>query len=211
MTCNLSNLNVSEPLELNRHRWLHQEGNRLITNWFEKAWAHRDDEDAVFESFIFAWFSVNAWAACVTDIDRDIEYIKRLQGDSGLNQRFDDLLEFNSEFANAAREFHGMWPIFKAQNIRRAQLQAGQGLSRHQVIKHYLDAGLTSFEPDCWTAHRDAGEPVPLDWTHTLAAIYRVRNNLFHGEKSAHSEMDRTIVRAAFATLILFFRRAEIL
>lgn len=211
MPCNLITNGDPRPLELNQHRGLHPEGRRLINSWFSKAWSQRENEDEIFESFIFAWFSVNAWAACVTGVDRDSEYIRRLERDTALRERFAALLVTNSVFTDAAWHFHSMWPIFKAQRIRRFQVQAEQGLSREATVQHYFESGVNEFAPDCWKAHQDAGEPVPLDWPHTLQTIYRVRCNLFHGEKSAHSEMDRAIVRAAFDVLVLFFRGAEIL
>lgn len=169
------------------------------------------DEDSVFESFIFAWFSVNAWAACVTDLDRDSEYIKRLQRDAALQQIFKDLIAVDSAFAEAASKFQSMWPVFKAQRIRRSNVQAEQGLTRAKTVQHYFDMGVVDFDPDCWKVHHDAGEVVPLDWAHTLQTIYRVRCNLFHGEKSAHSEMGRALVLAAFNILVMFFRGAKIL
>lgn len=211
MPCSLITNHDRRPLDLSKHRSLHPEGFRLISSWFSKAWSQRKDEDSVFESFIFAWFSFNAWAACVTGKDRDSEYIKRLQGDAGLRQKFSDLIATDTAFNDAAQRFHSMWPVFKAQSIRRAYVQADQGLSRAETVRHYFAMGVAEFEPDCWCVHQEAGEAVPLDWAHTLQTIYRVRCNLFHGEKSAHSEMDRVIVRAAFDVLIQFFRSAEIL
>jgi len=200
-----------EQLKLLKYHALPPDGHRLITSWFTKAWAARDDSESTFESFIFAWFSVNAWAACVTGKDRDSEYIERLERDEGMRRKFVELLASNQPFAMAANHFHAMWPIFKAQRIRRFQVQAESGLSREATVQHYLDAGVTDFAPGCWQAHQEAGEIVPLDWAHTLQSIYRVRCNLFHGEKSAHSEMDRALVRAAFDVLVMFFREAEIL
>ena len=200
-----------QPLDLRMHQRLHPEGQRLITSWFEKAWNQRLDEDETFESFIFAWFAVNGWAACVTGVDADREYIARLSSDDDLYERFERLLAADTAFSASARRFHAMWPIFKAQRIRREGVRPEADLDRARLIGHYLEAGLTDYAPACWQAHRDAGEPVPLDWPHTLEAIYRVRCNLFHGEKSAHSEMDRLIVRAAFETLLYFFRNAQIL
>ena len=211
MPCSLTTNHDRRPLDLSRHHGLHPEGGRLISSWFSKAWSQRWDEDAVFESFIFAWFSVNAWAACVTGVDRDSEYIKCLQRDAGLGQKFTELIAIDPTFNDAARRFHSMWPIFKAQSIRRARVQAEQGISRAETVRHYFEMGVAEFEPDCWRVHQEAGEAVPLDWAHTLQSIYRVRCNLFHGEKSAHSEMDRAIVRAAFDVLIHFFRGAQIL
>lgn len=48
-------------------------------------------------------------------------------------------------------------------------------------------------------------------WPHFIQAVYRARCNLFHGEKSAHSEMDRIIVSTALLSLTGFFRATHIL
>ncbi len=197
-------------VDFDRFRRLHSEGKQLVRGWFERAYSAKENEDECFEAFIFAWFAVNGWAACVTEIDRDMEYIKALQRTDELNAEFHKLLEHDAAFRDAATTFQTFWPIFKAQSLRRAGLYAPSDI-RIEVVEHYLAQGITEFEPECWQSHREAGEPVPLDWPHTLAAIYRVRCNLFHGEKSAHSEMDRAIVRSAYLTLIGFFRGAGIL
>ena len=160
---------------------------------------------------VAAVFRINAWAACVTGIDSDAGYISQLSRDSELQKRFAKLLVDVPTFSDTATRFHRMWPIFKAQSIRRAGIRADQGLSRSEVVDYYLRLGLTEYAPTCTKDHMAAGEPVPMDWPHTLQAVYRVRCNLFHGEKSAHSEMDRRKVKIAFETLILFFRGAEIL
>ena len=198
-------------MQLKAHHWLHEDGRRLITAWFERAWEQRGNEDATFESFIFAWMSVNAWAACVTGEDQDHEYMRRLKADGELRQRFQRVVNEFPDVRHDAAEFVSLLPIFKAQRLRRAGVRGQDGMNRGELVQHYLAEGITEYEPECAEWHRARGEPIPCDWPHVIAAIYRVRCNLFHGEKSAHSEMDRRIVRAAFLTLTGFFRRAEIL
>ncbi len=202
---------AARPLQLDRHRWLHPDGQRLISTWFERAWDERRNERATFEAFIFAWMSVNAWAACVTDIDQDREYLRRLEHDKGLRQRFQQVVNEHPDVDRDAKEFVSLLPIFKAQRLRRAGVRGEEGMTRVELVQHYLAKGIAEFDPECAEWHRARGELVPCDWPHVIAAIYRVRCNLFHGEKSAHSEIDRRIVRAAFLTLIGFFRAAEIL
>lgn len=202
---------AARPLQLDRHRWLHEDGQQLITSWFERAWKERLNERAVFEAFIFAWMSVNAWAACVTEEDQDREYMRRLKEDEALRQRFHQVINENSNVQRDAEEFVGLLPIFKAQRLRRADVHGERGMTRCALVQHYLDKGISDYEPECWEWHRKRGERIPCDWPHIIAAIYRVRCNLFHGEKSAHSEMDHRIVRSAFLTLTGFFRAAEIL
>ncbi len=206
----LQNTGIARSLQLNRFEYLNAESKQLVCGWFERAYAAKNDESECFEAFIFSWFAVNGWAACVTGIDRDSEYVRALQRSDELAARFLDLLNRDSVFRDAAVKFQSFWPIFRAQSLRRAGYRADSN-SRAAVVQHYLERGIGEYEPDCWKAHKDAGENVPLDWAHTLAAIYRVRCNLFHGEKSAHSEMDQEIVRSAYLTLIGFFRGAEIL
>ena len=198
-------------IHLNRFQTLHPDGQRLVRGWFEKAHAAMDGDAECFEAFIFAWFAVNGWAACVTGKDRDADYIRALQRSTELTEKFQASLADNPQLQTAASEFQRFWPIFKAQDIRRAGHRSPVAADRPAVVQHYFDCDLRVFEPQCWKSHQDAGEAVPLDWPHTLAAIYRVRCNLFHGEKSAHSEMDREIVRTALVVLVSFFRHAHLL
>ncbi len=214
MTVDCIHLEPAGPatrIDLRRFDLLHPDGRQLVRGWFNKALTSMQDDGECFEAFIFAWIAVNGWAACVTGRDRDAEYIKALQRSPELRERFTHQLGINHEFRKAAEGFQSYWPIFKAQEIRREGNRAIGLHDRRAIVAHYFSHGLRSFEPECWKAHTDAGHPVPLDWPHTLAAIYRVRCNLFHGEKSAHSEMDSQIVRSALNVLVTYFRAAEIL
>lgn len=202
---------ASHRLDLESHRRLHEDGQRLISAWFERAWGERLNEQATFEGFIFSWMAVNAWAACVTGEDLDREYMHCLKEDGGLRERFQLVTDQHPEVRSDAQEFVSLLPIFKAQKLRRAGVFGQDGMARAELVQRYLAEGIREFEPECAEWHQARGEPVPCDWPHVIAAIYRVRCNLFHGEKSAHSEMDRRIVRAAFLTLTGFFRAANIL
>lgn len=53
--------------------------------------------------------------------------------------------------------------------------------------------------PDCHMTHTGEIEP---DWAHTLEALYRVRCNLFHGQKSGGGNEDRMILQAAVRVLL---------
>lgn len=48
--------------------------------------------------------------------------------------------------------------------------------------------------PGCLNRHE---HQVPADRPHTLAALYRVRNNLFHGQKATFRPRDEAIVKDA--------------
>ena len=147
----------------------------------------------------------------MTGRDGDAEYIRALGRSRELREKFQSLIATDNQFSQVANAFHSLWPIFKAQDIRRGARHAPANLDRGGIIQHYLRGGVIAFAPECWRDHQAAGEPVPLDWPHTLAATYRVRCNLFQGEKSTHSEMDGIVVLAAYRVLIGFFRGAHIL
>src|SRR5262245_57209145 len=192
MTC--QELKASRPMkhDFGRYDVLHPEGRRLISGWFERAWQAREckDEDS-FEPFIFTWFAVNGWAACVTGVDQDQKYLKALMSDQTMCQDFARLFsDSGAPFRSYAADFAWLWPIFEVKDLRQRRINGIQSGGRDTIVRSYLAEGAGKYQPQCWKRHRDAGEQVPLDWPHTLAAIYRVRCNLFHGEKAAHSEMD---------------------
>lgn len=201
-----------KSLETYRLDHLHPQSRQLIRSWFEKALEqeHIGPENS-FEPFVFSWFSVNAWAACVTGEDQDSRYMQRLISDSDLQAEFENLLNQNETFRTHANAFAECWPIFKVKNIRDQRVSIQAKGNRQQAVSHYLATGATEFQPQCWNAHQERNEPCPIDWPHTIAAIYRVRCNLFHGEKHAHSEMDQNVVHAAFRVLLSFFQGAQLL
>ena len=194
-------------IDFQRYRILHWEGRRLVTGWFDRAWQAREcpAEDS-FEPFIFSWFAVNGWAACVSGVDQDRAYLDALMCDQTMCDDFTRLLsDSESPFGSYAAAFARLWPIFEVKELRRRGIMRYSSGDRDGIVNRYLASGARKFEPPCWKRHRDAGEQVPLDWPHTLTAIYRVRCNLFHGEKAAHSEIDQRVVSSAFRTLLHFF------
>jgi hypothetical protein len=196
------------PVVRQRYSELHPEGKRLIAGWFNRANAPRAGDGDLFEAFIYAWIAMNAWGACVTGEDKDRRYVVALAGDRGLGREFSELRANDPEFEQAVLLFAGFWPIFRVTDLRKHHLlHRWPGGDRDRQVDYYLSGGATEVAPECSLRHRRAGER-PDDWAHTLSAIYRVRCNLFHGEKSAHSEMDRGIVAAAFDVLTRFIRGA---
>lgn len=210
VSCKLAkNAGLAKKADLSRYQDLHPHGRRLISSWFERAWSKIDcqPQDS-FEPFIYAWIAVNGWAACISGLDKDRDWLDALMLNHNICKEFTRTIEDNkSKLSIQARKFSGLWPIFKVQSLRKAKLQyRGLGTDRRKIVKGYLNAGINDFEPKCWKRHTEAGEDVPIDWPHTLAALYRVRCNLFHGEKAVHSEMDGNIVFAAFQVLVHFLR-----
>lgn len=77
--CPYVNERDRRPLPLDNHRYLHLDGHRLITTWFDRACRMRGDDASAFEGFVFAWIAVNARASCVTCKDRG--YLKLVDED----------------------------------------------------------------------------------------------------------------------------------
>lgn len=143
----------------------------------------------------------NGWAACVTGEDSDREWQRALTADPDLSASFDGLVGSQTATASAARRFAELWPIFKVAELRARQIDYWGGHdSRADMTRTYVGGGARLYEPRCFFEH----EHTPLDWGHTLAALSRVRNNLFHGEKARSSESDGRVVGAAYATLLAF-------
>lgn len=184
-----------------RHRFdeLHEEGRRLIRSWAERAAAEIYCPDrACFEPFIFGWIAINGWACCVTEEDRDSEYLDALLLDDELRRGFENLLA--TDLLTVARDFQSFWPIFSSKDLGYNIERAG---SRDEIVARYKTFDPTpGNKPACAFRHSGLREEVPLDWSHTLSAIYQVRCNLFHGYKGLHSENDVLIVSKAFRVLV---------
>ena len=66
-----------------------------------------------------------------------------------------------------------------------------------------------AYEPSCAQRHGGASS-IPTDWEHFLKATYRVRCNLFHGEKGLLDPHDQVIVASAFRVLAHVIETQEI-
>ena len=211
MTCPYSNPSPN-ALDIGAYERLHSDGKRLIRAWFDRAYRKIDCQAGEsFEPFIFAWISFNAWGSCVTGEDRDAELVRRVANCPRLREMFENLRNEDANFKPVVQTFVDLWPIFKAQDIRRRGYFRAPSPDRAEVIQQYRQIPDVSFEPSCSFYHVDVSGAIPSDWPHCLHAIYRVRCNLFHGEKSPHSEMDARIVKSAFDVLVSFFVTAEII
>jgi hypothetical protein len=199
-------------VDFNRYALLHPIGRKLIATWFQRSWQERDcQQDETFEPFIFAWFAFNGWAACVTDKDRDWEIIAALAADEQINNDFTRIICNNQDISQSMNRFFEILPIFDVKSLRRRGLLRNNAESRQERINYYLSNGANVFEPRCWQRHQDAAETTPIDWGHFINAVYKVRCNLFHGLKSAHSEMDQIIVHSAYIALVKFLNEAGFL
>ena len=187
----------SPSVDPQRFHLLHPDARALITDWISRADAEMTEEP--FAAFIYAWIGFNGWASCCCGIERDIALIQMMTLDDRLTASFDRLM-MDSRFSDAAHTFSALWPIFRVsdlpENIRRRRPKG----PRDAVVAHYQshcpEAGRA---PECHLRHDAPMEP---DWAHTLAALYRVRCNLFHGQKSGAGHEDREILQAAVRVLV---------
>lgn len=156
-----------------------------------------------FEAFIYAWIAFNGWASCCCDEDKDEVLIKWLASDQRLQSAFEELRAPRGRLVDEVQNFGALWPIFQASHVRRSHdiatgVHARGG--RRALVDFYCEQHPEAKrEPNCHGDHPDGVEP---DWLHTLRALYRVRNNLFHGTKSAYDQTDREVVVAAAAVLV---------
>jgi hypothetical protein len=212
MSCALEAIVASRhQLDAGRYRALHPDGRALIQGWLTRAREGAAANTDAFEPFVYLWIAFNGWAACVTGKDADHEWRRALIADPSLTGAFERAVAEATPAGAAARRFAQLWPIFKVAELRQRNIDywpsEHDNQSRAEKTRTYVDAGARQFEPRCFLEH----DHVPLDWPHTLVALYRVRNNLFHGEKSRSSENDQRVVEATFTTLLAFVEEAELL
>jgi hypothetical protein len=208
--CELTDLAATgRPVQIERYDRLHRDGRKLIQDWLERAIARGHGAESSFEAFIYLWIAFNGWAACVTGKDADREWQRALIADPNLNEQFDRLASKETATRAAAHGFAELWPIFRVADLRARGIDCRSGAyeSRAAMTRAYLDSGARQFAPRCYLEH----DEVPLDWGHILASLYRVRCNLFHGEKARSSENDRLVVARACETLLAFLEEAGLL
>lgn len=210
MCCSLiRNLeNCRGTTDFSRFHYLHNQGKKLILTWFERANSYNiNNKEDVFEPFIFLWFAFNGWAASVTEKETDREIISIISLDRKINQDFAKINNESSDISKSIKDFFEFLPIFDAKIIHKKNLYNSKLCDRKELIKYYMSKGVNKFEPRCCIEHMEQGNPIPMDWTHFICAVYKVRCNLFHGFKSAHSEMDQSIVFTAFKSLSGFLKK----
>ncbi|MGJ5813664.1 hypothetical protein [Paludibaculum fermentans] len=207
MPCPELNLNAGLRDRFNRHRFdrLHYEGRRIISHWFRLAQEKLDCDPAEsFEPFIYAWIAFNGWASCCTELDQDRQIIEALSNSTELTEQFGQAVTMTDAITESAARFWSTWPVFNVKDLRRRRIPMFLGLDRSNLISHYFQHAAGSYAPRCYRRHLDAEEAIPLDWPHTIWAIYQVRCNLFHGDKSPHSETDQVLVHSGLQVLVQF-------
>lgn len=195
-------------LDLGRFQNLHPDGRRLIEDWIDKA-AAESEHNNKFEAFIYAWIGLNGWSSCCSGKDQDRTQLNLMMLDECLTDNFDRLTAEGSS-ADAKERFGALWPIFKVSDLPEpVRRQRPQRKGRASVISYYDELCPDAVRaPSCHWTHKPA---VQRDWAHTLEALYQVRCNLFHGQKSGAGYEDKAIVDAAADVLLPVARSVLIL
>jgi len=206
MACQYTLEQPETPMQLAMQRFGYLGNSDVIRHWFQRGWQMRDaDAQNCFEPFILTWIALNAWGECVTGEERDQIWVRALARDKSLNQVFSDYLN-GAVQQPAADRFRSRWPIPLVQAWRRHDPLQPNTNSPQDRARFFAEHKIP-FEPACSLQHFDRGEQIPLDWEHFLPATYRVRCNLFHGEKSPYDPVDAEIVCASFQMLVGFMDR----
>jgi hypothetical protein len=139
--------------------------------------------------FMNLWMAFNAWATCVTEKDRDSDMIKALVADGRMRNAFDRLYAREPEFTGLVEEFVSWWPIYDARSFRKKARteDVPQIFERADIHRLAQRWGIKS-TPEHWeTGNR-------VQWAEVLGTIYKVRCNLFHGQKGMNNEADVALV-----------------
>jgi hypothetical protein len=152
--------------DLSRYITLQPQGKRLILDWSDRARNMQQLPcEKHFEAFIYLWISFNGWATCITELDSDREWLDALMLSQEIQQDFAQLVSNpNTVTHQRMRNFYQFWPVFKAQSIRRQNVNVIENQSNRQaVVERYFQAGIDKFEPQCWQRHIRENSVVPTD------------------------------------------------
>jgi len=190
------------PLDQSRFQYIRNK--EIVRHWHARGRSGAVNPAAdCFEPFIFTWIALNAWGECVTDQEQDERWVQDLAQDPSLSQEFTIFLSGADSSRCLAEEFRKFWPIPSVQSWRRAT-DLSPATPDARIRAQFFAAQRIRCSPECSFYHFEESGEIPLDWLHFLPAVYRVRCNLFHGEKSPLDRNDGAIVRAAFVPLSQF-------
>lgn len=171
---------------------------------FVVPWMRKGEEGDAFEGFIFTWVTFNAWTAQIVNdrsqCEHDAFLVQAAAVDPLLNKWFDLEVSADGPVRDSIMEFSALWPVFKARTLIDMDMEPwehrGVQSDRAEYRDRCFEGGLdpSDFAPRCWRGHR---EGPPVDWAHTISAVYQVRCNLFHGGKSFAYSGDQRFVDLA--------------
>ena len=203
-------LDIGRPAKLQFQEFAHP--------WLTRAQRSSESENW-FEALIYLWVAFNAWLGlAVTDRDyseRDWYLWRCAALHPTFHQKLAESIASSRRLRETAHRFHSLSPIFKARALADEGIppwgEWGVDEPRGEYRRRAFSRGLrnTDYSPSCFLDHQEDPndlsaldpERIPNDWEHTLAGIYMVRCNLFHGGKSFLSSKDKDFVSMSFTIL----------
>ena len=185
---NFANFQIMEP-----------ETRDLVLDLFRNA----DRQRSAFMSFVNIWMAFNGWMASVTGRETDADMIRDLANNERLNRTYTGLMGESRQFARLVTDFAAMWPVLNVRDVRKKlgrdvfwQLERGALIAA-------CDGANVKRAPAIW----NVGD-TPT-WEQLLRAIYQVRCNMFHGEKSPQNSRDRQLVLKSDRILRMFITKTS--
>ncbi len=208
-------------LPLDRSLLVSKEFMMFARPWLVRARkAGEDKKPQPFEGLIYLWVTFNAWLAQIaadrTKAEKDWYLVEAAARDVELQQKFNNLCRTDAAFEKDTTEFACLWPVFKVRALQEAgippwnkETKDRQSYCANSFDKLGNSMTHRDYAPSCYCDHQpSAADPwsysssnVPVDWPHTIDAIYKVRCNLFHGGKSFFYSSHELFVKLAFSLL----------
>lgn len=148
-------------------------------------------EPVSMTSFILRWMGYNGWLAAVTGCERDYQMINALAAEARMIAAYDKLVSEDLAFKVEIDAFAALWPVLNVANVR--------AVLGYDAFRRYDRVALLA-ECDKKGIKRQPADWVPGNspsWEQLLRALYQVRCNLFHGEKSERAARDQDLVLAS--------------
>jgi hypothetical protein len=156
-------------------------------------------EPPSFMSFAYRWMAFNGWMSAVTLEDRDWKMVNAVAAAVRLIDAHDQLMATTDTYRQQVNSFAAMWPVFNVRDVRKklgydAFVQHGRAALLATTVKRQPETWLPGSMPS---------------WDQVIRAIYQVRSNLFHGEKSPQSSRDRDLILASDGILRAFIEQSQ--
>lgn len=180
-------------------------------------------ERSPLERFIYLWVAFDAWASAALVLEPPDErqaerfMVASAGHDPIWTERFAALTS-TPENRRIAAEFAALWPVLKVRALRRLELPRWDGFDRQGYVRRILHGPnraptMYQYAPSCYLQHESEQHQLadlrwmgpPVDWKHTMSAIYMVRCNLFHGGKN-EDHIDSRFVEPALHVLAEMWR-----
>jgi hypothetical protein len=210
MTCReLNLLNISaDSVKMERFDHLQPKSKDVLVLWFREAWKMRELEpEKHAEAFLMAWNALIGWAECVSGEEDSTRALAAVAVSTEVNDRYNRIFENKkSLFRMYAKRFATLWPVFGAAELAKKGIIQTEYLSRTDLAKEYFANGAEICGPACWKRHQDAGEEIPVDLAHLLAALSQLRRSFFQGRDEGHSEVNHHLISTGYLAMAYYLK-----